>query len=448
MTNTKPKSPNNNTKSNAIKSRDKFWGQPHFEGEQFSEKEFYNEFLQIYMYEPFLAGISMEMDKKPDINCDTAYVGFNTNTYELTMGYNPYFFRYLKSKHREGIVIHELYHIVLQHLFDRNVTDKADANAWNVGTDLAINSIIHSSTPERMPDLALIPGKIPSMCEEPKIIEFIKNSKPMQGSEFYFEGIKRIIDQLRKEAGEDGEITIDSLDDHSNWGNLPSEVKEQVKDKVRGLIEKAVQRADSKNSWGSVPLSMQEQIRKGLTSEVDWRSIMRQFFGTARSMERISTIKKPSKKLPGILPGVKRGTIAKFAFFIDQSGSMSDEDVALAFTEVEAASKETEIDVYNFDTEIDTSSHKLWKRGKKFEWSRTRCGGTDFDSVAHFVNKQENNGRWSGVCILTDGCAPNMGMVKKAKVMWVITPGGTIAAARPGDIYVQLKTASKNFQNV
>lgn len=150
--------------------------------------------------------------------------------------------------------------------------------------------------------------------------------------------------------------------------------------------------------------------------------------------------------MPGVLPGVKRGTIARFAAFIDQSGSMSDDDVALAFAEVEGASKETEIDVYNFDTEIDESSHKVWKRGKKFPWGRTRCGGTDFNAVASFVNTQRNRSRWSGVIILTDGYAPVMGQVSGAKVLWVITPGGTVNVTRPGDLIVQLRKDSKNFK--
>jgi predicted metal-dependent peptidase len=248
------------------------------------------------------------------------------------------------------------------------------------------------------------------------------------------------------EKNGEGEGDLGTLDDHGGWGDLPEGVKDQIKDKVRGIISNAVNRADSRNSWGTVPASMQAEIRKALQHEVDWRSILRLFFGTARSMQRISTIKKMSKKMPGVLPGVKRGTIARFAAFIDQSGSMSDEDVALAFAEVEGASKETEIDVYNFDTEIDEPSHKVWKRGKKFPWGRTRCGGTDFNAVANFVNTQRNRSRWSGVIILTDGYAPVMGQVSGAKVLWVITPGGTVNVTRPGDLIVQLRKDSKNFK--
>jgi predicted metal-dependent peptidase len=284
------------------------------------------------------------------------------------------------------------------------------------------------------------------MAQDQKIAEFIKNAKPMLASEFYFEGIKKILDEMEENGEGDGTSGLGTLDDHGGWGNLPESLKDQLKDKIRGIIANAVNRADSRNSWGTVPAFMQAEIRKALQHEVDWRSILRLFFGTARSMERVSTIKKISKKAPGLLPGVKRGTIARFAAFIDQSGSMSDEDVALAFAEVEGASKETEIDVFNFDTEIDEDSHKLWKRGKKFPWGRTRCGGTDFNAVAKFVNSTKNRGRWSGVIILTDGYAPTMSHVHGAKILWVITPSGTCDVTRPGDLIVQLRKDNKNFK--
>jgi predicted metal-dependent peptidase len=422
------------TETNPKDAEDKFWGQPHYEGEVFHEKEFEQDFLQVYMHEPFLGGVSLGISKVVDPTCSTAYVGINKETQELIMGFNPYFFRSMQPHEREGVIIHELYHVVLQHLFERNVTDKKYAMAWNIGTDLAINSIIGHL---RLPTMALIPGRIPSRAKEQRLIDFIKNVKPLQASEFYFEGVKKILDEME----ENGEGTGDmgTLDDHSGWGELPESVKDQIKDKVRGMLQNAVNRADSKNSWGTVPSAMQAEIRKGLQHEVDWRSILRMFFGIARSMQRISTIKKVSRKMPGILPGVKRGTMARFAFFIDQSGSMSDEDVALCFTEVEGACKETEIDVYNFDTEIDEDSHKVWKRGKKFPWGRTRCGGTDFNAVARFVNDKKNFGRWSGICILTDGYAPALGHVRGAKVLWVITPSGTCEVTRPGDLIVQMK---------
>lgn len=429
---------NQNTETK-LDENDKYWGQPHYEGETFSIREFEHDFLSLYMNEPFLGGVSMGITKVVDPSCGTAYVGISKANHDLILGINPYFFRAMAKTHREGVSKHELYHVVLQHLFERNVTDKNYAQAWNIGADLAINSIIGW---QNLPAMALVPGRTPSKMKMEKLVEYIKNVKPMQAAEFYFEGVKEILDEA-EENGEPGLDDAGTLDDHDGWGDLPEGIKDQIRDKVRGVIQNAVNRADSKNSWGTVPASMQAEIRKALQHEVDWRSVLRMFFGLARSMTRISTIKKISKKLPGILPGVKRGTMARFAFFIDQSGSMSDDDVGNCFAEVEAACKETEIDVFNFDTEIDITSHKVWKRGRSFPWERTRCGGTDFNAVANFLNDPKNRGRWSGACILTDGYAPVMGAVRGARILWLITPTGTVDVTRPGDLIVQLRKDSQ-----
>jgi hypothetical protein len=36
--------------------------------------------------------------------------------------------------------------------------------------------------------------------------------------------------------------------------------------------------------------------------------------------------------------------------------------------------------------------------------------------------------------------------VNGAKVLWVITPGGTVNVTRPGDLIVQLRKDNKNFK--
>lgn len=424
------------TEHNETPKNDPFWGQEHYEGERFSPTEFESDFFRLYQDEPFLGGISISLDKKPDADIPTACVGFVGEHGHLTMRYNPYFFRSMSPEERRGVIVHELYHLALLHLFERNVTDKNFARLWNVGTDMAINSLITNDNKNKLPDWTILPGREPKSKNE-KLKEFIRDAPKLQASEWYFEKMKEILEE--DGDGDSEGFDLDSLDDHDGWGEIPDSLKEELRDKVRNVIKDAVKRAQMNNGWGTVPQSIREEICRGLEFEVDWRSVIRMFFGSVRSMERISTIKRASRKIPGVIPGVKRGRTARFAFFIDQSGSMSDEDVARAFAEVEGASRETTIDVYNFDTEIDEESHKVWRRGRQFPWGRTRCGGTNFDAVADFVNHDKNRGKWSGIVILTDGYAPTMGSVRGAKVMWIITPNGTTGTARQGDLIVQLQ---------
>lgn len=414
--------------------------------------EFDPDFMRLYMNEPFLGGVSAGITKIVTEKMPTAFVGIRPNgrSHEVIMGFNPFFMRKQGEKQRQGVIKHELLHLIFQHIFTRAIGEQSYSVLWNWATDLAINSIIGA---ENLPKMVLCPGVAPIDPKTGKPVdnkygEFIKNAPPMMSSDWYFEELRKIQDEM---GDGDGSIAIGSgigtMDDHDQWQDIPTEVQDQIKDKVREMIEKGVLRADQTNDWGTVPQSIQEAIRRLVSREIDWRSIVRNFIGRCRTMERNSTIRKINKKMPYTFPGVKRPLRATFACFIDQSGSMSDEDIALLFAELEGFAQETVLDVYHFDTEIDENSHTVWKKGTPFPAAhRTRCGGTSFQCVADFCNDAKNRGRWSGVVILTDGYAPGItGDIVGARTLWVVTETGTMDPIRQGDLAVQMKK-SKTFK--
>lgn len=414
-----------------------------------SHDEFDHDFLALYMWDPFLGAVSMDVTKTADPKCPTAYIGIRKNgaRYDVVMGYSPKFFRGLSSNERQGVLKHELYHMIFQHIFSRAVAEGSDQKLWNWATDLAINSLIGA---ENLPRMCLIPGQNPIDPKTGKPIEgpyaaYIKSAPKQMASDHYY-------DELRKIRDENGEDTSDfaalgSMDNHDEWADIDPEVMEELRDKVKGMIANGAQRADRDNSWGTVSHTIQEYIRKMLSNEVDWRSIIRNFIGRSRTLERYSTIKRINKKFPYMQPGVKRPMRANFACFMDQSGSMSDDDIALLFSELGNLANLTTLDVFHFDTEIDEKSHHVWKRGDNTPRRlRTRCGGTDFQAVADFCNRPENRSKWSGVIILTDGYAPKMGAINGARTLWVVTPTGTLEHVRPGDLCCQMKKDSGQFK--
>lgn len=411
--------------------------------------EFDHDFLSLYMYDPFLGGVSLDVTKMADPHCPTAYVGIRKNgaRHDVVLGYSPKFFRGLSSEERKGVIRHELYHLCFQHIFSRSVASAEDAKLWNWATDLAINSIIGA---EHLPRMCLIPGQQPVDSKTGKPVEgpyaaYIKSAPKLAASDHYYDELKKI----RDENGDTPDYALlDSMDGHDGWGEIDPEIMEELRDKVNGMIRNGTTRADQNNSWGTVPQHIQEYIRKLLSNEVDWKSIIRNFIGRTRTVERNSTIKRINKKLPYIQPGVKRPMRANFACFMDQSGSMSDDDIALLFGELGNLANLTQLDVYHFDTEIDEKSHHIWKRGDNTpRCLRTRCGGTDFQAVADFCNRSENRNKWSGVIILTDGYAPQMGQIVGARVLWVVTPQGTMEHVRPGDLACKMKRDSGKFRS-
>jgi predicted metal-dependent peptidase len=414
--------------------------------------EFDPDFMRLYQEEPFLGGVSVGISKVVTDKMPTAFVGVRPNgkSHEAILGLNPKFFRGCTERQRMGILKHELLHLIFQHIFTRSIGEHSYQVLWNWATDLAINSIIGA---DNLPRMVLCPGVDPIDPKTGKPIdneygEFIKNAPPMESSDWYFEELRKIQERI---GDKDSSIAIASgigtMDDHASWKDVDPEVQEQIKDKVRGLIKDGVLRADRNNDWGSIPNEIQQAVRRMISNEIDWRSVVRNFIGRCRTMERNSTIRKLNKKLPYMFPGVKRPLRAKFAVFIDQSGSMSDEDICLLFGELENFAQETELDVYHFDTQIDVNSHTVWKKGKPFPAAhRTRSGGTDFSAISSFCNNPKNTKDWSGVVILTDGYADTMPAIVGSRVLWVITETGTINAVRPGDLAVQMKK-EKTFKS-
>lgn len=401
----------------------------------------------VYTEEPFLGTVGSYLEKYCDPGCQTAYVAADMKRGEdqkLLMGYNPKFLFDMPHEHRKSVCKHEYYHIALLHILGRQPTDPKEHYIFNVSADLVVNFwVAHNNKgvpidpKDCLPSTVFFPGKFPEGCKDIKFGNLIATLPVNESMEFYFGKLKTFVEENPEFEGANG-----TLDDHSLWGGgeADEDCETIMRQRIEGIVEAGTEAARINKHWGSVPKSMQAVLEKLFQKEVDWKAIIRMFFGRIRSTELTSTVRRLNKKFPGMLPGTKKKTRAAVAFFIDQSGSMSNKDVTVGFSEVSALSKLTEIDVYNFDTQVDKSSHKVWKSGKVHEWGRTRSGGTDFNCVRDFCALPENRNKWTGIVIYTDGYADALkAMPPGIRVLWVITPGGAMNVVREGDLVVQLK---------
>jgi predicted metal-dependent peptidase len=388
---------------------------------------------------PFFAELSRYIRKVPTDDIPTAAVAYDPKFDDLTLYWNPEFFRGMTDQEIRGVLTHEYYHLVFRHISERR---KTPAKMWNVATDLAINSIISGHSNMALPDGCLMPGVFPKAPEGREWTKEEKDAMPIaaliasfpkdQASEWYFEKLKDKVEEERKKGDNSGGIPhpdgdpmggLDSFDDHSAWDEIPEEMKDLVAGKVANAVEKAVKHADSQaNGWGNIPAELRDAIRKSVTNIVDWRSVLRQFIGGIARGERTTTIKRINKRYPYIAPGTKRGYVAKLLIAIDQSGSVDDAQLALFFSELSSLTKKVSVTILPFDCAADLRDAFEWKKGTKVEAKRVRGGGTDFNAPTKVANDPKNRGRWDGMLILTDGecSAPGPSRVKRG---WVVSPG-------------------------
>ena len=135
---------------------------------------------RLLMNEPFFAGLSRRIDKRKTTEIPTAGVTVDPKSAQFVLMYNPEYFATLSDKEKLGVLKHEFYHLVFEHVTGRK-PEGGLTREDNMCMDLAINSHLIGE----LPDNCCIPGQKPFEWAEPgKSYEWYKaNWQPMDNSE-------------------------------------------------------------------------------------------------------------------------------------------------------------------------------------------------------------------------------------------------------------------------
>ena len=400
-------------------------------GNEVSEEEANNfkldsHLIRVMLDEPFFAGVLRGVNFKKTDAIPTA--GVLAKDGDVHMWWNPKFVAGLGDLRIKGLLKHEAMHLALEHTTSRRMDPHI---IHNYATDLAINSDIPEN---ELPEGGLIPGQpfkeltaeqIEKMGPEGverynlisnKIASFPKG----ESSEWYFTKLMEdpdVADAIQNPG--EGEGIPGIMDDHEGWDEMTDEERDLVKGKIAKAVEDAVKECDRTGRWGSVSGSMRAKLRELVANDVDWRSVLKKFCGMSRRGTRTTSWTRLNRKYAGLTAGVKRGYTSSIAVYIDQSGSVSNSDLELAFANLRNLAKRTEFTTFHFDTSVDTDSESVWKSGKTPQVHRTRFGGTCFQTVTKHANA--NKHRFDGYIIITDGEAakPTPSRLKRG---WLLVP--------------------------
>lgn len=386
--------------------------------------------LQLYRLlreEPFFAALSRRINKSKTTAIPTAGVRVNPRTGRYEMVYNPDFFEKMTPVERAGVLKHEFYHLIYEHVTGR-LPPEGMTKMWNIATDLAINSHLLGELPEG----GCFPGTAP-----------FEDYPLNQSAEFYFKMLKED-EQFKPDPNGNGEGQgqgdgdgsgsgqgnpqdgngsgggglPDTLDDHSGWGDdVDQGMKEIAEQRLKEDLKQIVDEINgSGKGWGSVGAETRKQIQDFITPKVDWRKVLRYFVKTSQRSNKKSTVRRLNRRFPYIHAGRKVTRTANIAVSIDQSGSVDDGMLALFFSELQSLSKYATFTIIPFDTDVAEDKIWVWKKGSKHTWERVLTGGTDFNPPTEYVNGQD----FDAHLILTDLMAPKP---KPSKVQraWVTT---------------------------
>jgi len=373
--------------------------------------------FRLLMNEPFFAALSRKVEKRATTAIPTAGVRVCPDTAQFEMLYNPDFFASLPEEQVRGVLKHEFYHLIFEHVTSRR-PEGINPKVWNICADLAINSHLV--------------GELPDNCCMPGVGPFADLPKG-ESAEWYLANFpERPEDEGKGKGegsgeGEPGDGEGEGFDDHSGWsedGDSPAQqaANQMAKERLKqGMKEAAKEASQSPKGWGTMSAAVKKDIIKRLETKVDWRKVMRYFIKTSQRASRRSSVKRINRRYAYIHPGKKVQRQAKIAIAIDQSGSVSDEMLASFFGELNKLAKLAEFTVIPFDTEVDESEVFIWKKGSSQAAERVLCGGTCFQAPTDYINKHS----FDGVIILTDMEAPKP-KACKAQRMWMTDQRGAI----------------------
>jgi len=394
---------------------------------------------RLLMAEPFFASLSRRIDKTCTESIPTAGVRINPERQQFELLYNPKFMAELSDDHKLGVLMHEFYHIIFEHVTKRK-PDTGLRRIDNIAMDLAINGL-----PE-------MKGKLPSEDSPGPIMQ---DGKPMKGClpgegpfkdlpagqtyEWYLQELERMQEEHEQEQGDgdgsgdgsgdsepgDGDAFggADSLDNHDQFGEVDGTSEEIAKERLKEAVKKAAEDAQKARNWGSVSQSVRRDIMDKIQTKVDWRKVLRYFVKTSQRADRRSTPRRINKRFPKVHPGKRVRRHAKIAISIDQSGSVDDAMLAAFFSELNELASIAEFTVIPFDTKVAEDNIYVWKKGQTRKTERVMYGGTCFNAPTKYVNEKN----FDGHIILTDLCAPKP-IKSTCQRMWMTT---TEYAKRP-----------------
>ena len=368
--------------------------------------------------EPFFAALSRRITKMSTNAIPTAGVKLNKHTAQFEMVYNPEFMASLSDDHKLGVLMHEYYHIIFEHVTGRLPPEGMNI-VWNIATDLAINSHLK--------------GKLPDSACMPEVGRF-EDYPSGKSAEWYYAKLQQEQKQKKEEQGNGqdgsgdgqdgsgssgGDLADHQFDNHDGWGEADEDTKQMAKERLRQAVEQSAKEAQNKGSWGTMSGDMRKKIMDMITAKVDWRKVLRYFIKTSQRSNKRSTPRRINKRFPYIHSGKRVTRTAKIAISIDQSGSVSDKMLASFFAELNTLAKLAEFTVIPFDTRVAEDKVYVWKKGKKVTWDRVMCGGTCFDAPTRYVNGRN----FDGHIVLTDMCAPKP-IPSKCQRMWMTDQQG------------------------
>lgn len=352
-----------------------------------------------------------------------------TDGVRITFGID--FLDTLSDSELDFVMMHEILHVVLQHCFRGNVEDP---EAYNIAADIVVNSNIMLENGMKASSITLSKYGIAmhvapdgkeghEYTAEQVYVMLPKNLNKKGNNKSHGSADGRAkkgnnkspgsaVGRAKKEISKEQHQPVRVWDDHSQWGKY--EEDDTLRDVWLKRFEdaaEAIEIRDPSNARGLLPAFAERILKELKKSQTDWRTILNDFVQEEVVDYSFAPPDRRFDDSPFFLPDFngKEERVEDILFMIDTSGSMSDDMIAAAYSEVKGA-----IDQFNgklkgwlgfFDAAIikpqpfsDENEFKIIKPAGG--------GGTDFQIIFEYVFHHMSDKLPASIIILSDGDAP------------------------------------------
>ena len=375
-----------------------------------------------------------------DENCATAA----TNGRRIYFG--PRFLDALSDSELDFVMMHEILHVVLLHVLRG---EELDNDCFNTACDTVVNSIIML---ERGQTQAI---KLKKFGEVIHLAPDGKEGRLYTAEEIYEMLTPKKRKTVQKAASAEGRAVKEQgkisdkepfADDHTRWGTIMEEETVLRDVWIKNVMDaaEAISLHNNLKGRGVLPAFVKRIIDRLKNPQIDWRTILNDFI-----QEEINDYSffPPDRRFddsPFFLPDFneKDEQIRNILFMIDTSGSMSDEEVTAAYSEVYGAIEQFGGKLRGklgfFDAAIiepipfeSANELKLIKAAGG--------GGTDFMIIFEYVARYMEDDLPASIIIMTDGFAPfpEKRLANGIPVLWLLCnnevqpPWGKVARISP-----------------
>ncbi len=369
---------------------------------------------------------------KRDIRLDIMWpIGTKANGNGFTMYFNPIAFLECEKKDMQGLLKHEVYHIMMKH-YERSVflKDKFSKEAISVAMDISINQYIKN---------------LPSYSKKLEGVnhEYNINLSQDMTMEQYAKKIQEAIDYrkligISKDEKNNDNSVIDQEKAHDIWEESTLSL-----DLINENIKKIAINSSKKESPKHIKKIIELMVEK---PKLKWSDILKRMIPSAKSGYKKTTTRLDRRfpdrlDLRGKLP--KRSP--KILIAIDISASMSDKDMENILIEILdiAKNKSCEISVI----ECDDAIRRFYKLTgiKDIKPRSKKNGSTKFSPVFKYI--KDNNMRNYILIYFTDGVGEKRLEVTPIndRTLWILTGNSDLSLEKPHGTVVKLEREEKEI---